>query len=298
MKRLMAALFCFLIPVGVALADGPGPQRKMTDKEASVFRSVRGTIQEALPKAPEGYDFTLRYQSDYDEGMIPEGIKPGEMFQVAYLASYVRNESLSEEETTSYFLDRAKGTPEQQARMAELNAKDAELSTARKNAKDPAEKDRIRAERKAVSAETDKLLEEIVAGYQAWLTSGGTSPAAQEIKTALPAKEITVWVRINQDVSLSDKAVSCAIDGGFPGLEQTDECRSVGSYCITVLVGPFEKVKKISGYTFYQLPKAGLDVPTKVLGMALTFTGPKDKPEIVRDFVRGTDLASLRSLLP
>jgi len=298
MKRLMAALFCLLIPVGVALADGPGPQRKMTDKEASTFNLVRSAIQEALPKAPEGYDFTLRYQSDYDEGMIPEGIKPNEMFQVSYLASYVRDESLIQAETTSYFLDRTKGTPEQQAKMAELNAKDAELSKARKNAKDPAEKDRIRAERKAVSAEIDKLLGEIVAGYQAWLASGGTDAAAQDIKEVLPAKELTIWVRLNQDVSLSDKAVSYAIDGGFPGFEQADECRSYDSYCVTVLVGSFEKVKKISGYTFYQLPEAGADVPTKVLGMALTFTGPKDKPELVRNFVRGTDLESLRNLLP
>jgi hypothetical protein len=298
MKRLMAALFCLFIPVGVALADGPGPQRKMTDKEASVFSSVRSTIQDALPKAPEGYDFTLRYRSDYDEGMIPEGISPNEMFQVSYLASYIRDESLIQGETTSYFLDRTKGTPEQQARMAELNVKDAELSKARKNAKDPAEKDRIRAERKAVSAETDKLLEEIVAGYQAWLASGGTGTAAQDIKKALPAKELTVWVRLNQDVSLSDKAVPCAIGGDFPGFEQTEECQSYDSYCITVFIGPFEKAKKISGYTSYQLPETGLSVPTEVLGMALIFTGPKDKPEIVRDFVRGTDLASLRGLLP
>ena len=298
MKRLLAALFCLLIPSSSAMADGPGPQRKMTDKEAAVFSSVRSAIQDALPKAPQNYVFTLRYQSDYDEGMIPEAIKPNEMFQMAYMAKYTRDEKVREEEQTSYFMDRTKGTPEQQARMAELNAKDAELSQARKNAKDPAEKDKIKAERKALSAETDKLLEEIVAGYQAWLTSGGATTAAKDIKDALPAKELSVWVRINQDVSLTDKALPIAIDGGFPGFEQTDECQSYDSYCITVFIGPFEKAKKISGYTLHQLPETGSGVPTKVIGMALTFTGPKDKPEFVREFVRGTSLASLKSLLP
>ncbi len=218
MKRLLAALFCLLIPSSSAMADGPGPQRKMTDKEASVFSSVRSTIQDALPKAPQDYVFTLNYQSDFDAGMVPEAIKPNEMFQMAYMARYTRDEKVREEEQTAYFVDRTKGTPEQQARMAELNAKDAELSQARKNAKDPAEKDKIKAERKALSAEIDKLLEEIVAGYQAWLTSGGTTTGAKDIKDALPAKELSIWVRINQDVSLTDKALPDCDRWGLPGI--------------------------------------------------------------------------------
>lgn len=298
MKRLLAAAFCLLIPTGSALADGPGPARKMTDAEAAIFSRVRDTIRDALPKAPGGYIFALDYWSDFDAGMVPEGIKPSQMFQMAYMAKYTRDENLREEEMTSYFGDRAKGTPEQQAKMAELNAKDAELSKARKNTKDLAEKDRIRTERKAVSAEIDKLLQEIGAGYQAWLASGGTSQAAEGITKSLPAKELTIWVRLNQDVSLSDKALSSAIEGGIQGFEQTDECQTYDSYCVTVFVGPFGTVKKISGYTLHQLPETDLGVPTKVHGMALTFTGPKDKPEVVREFVRGTNWASLKSLLP
>ena len=298
MKQVLLAVFCLLVSPGFALADGPGPARKMTDSEAAIFSTVRGTIHEALPKAPEGYALSLDYQSDYDAGMLPRDIKPNQMFQMAYMAKYTRDESASEEEMTSYFADRAKGTPEQQAKMAELNAKDAKLLEARRATKDLAEKDRIKAERKAVSTEVDKLLEEIVAGYQEWLGSGGASTAGQDIKKSLPAREIAVWLRLNQGVSLNDNAAPVVIEGGFPALEQTDECQTYDSYCITVFVGPFEKVKKISGYTLYQLPEVDLGVPTKVRGMALTFTGPKVKREIVREFVRGTNLTGLRSLLP
>lgn len=299
MKRLLTALSLILIPASFALADGPGPERKMTAAEASAFNSLRAAIQNALPKVPEGYKFTFEYVSDFGDGMIPEAIKSGAMFQMSYAATYVFDSAIREGKEVSSFMDRAKGTPEQQARLAELNAKDEELGKARDQTRDRAEKDRIRAQRKAISAQQDSLLQEIITQYQAWAAAGGAQALTQSLDKSLPAKELTIRIRVNDDdVSLIDKATPYAIPGVPLAFEQSEGCADYDTYCITVFLGPFEKTRKISEYTSYQLRNAGPGIPTKARGIAVFFGGPKDRPESVRAFVQKTDLGKLKALLP
>jgi hypothetical protein len=298
MKRLLAALFSLFLVSNYAWADGPGPSRKMTDVESASFGKVRAAVQEALPKPPGGYAFALEYQSDFDEGTIPQALAAKDMFRMTYQARYTRDQSGDGQQMMTSLMDRAKGTPEQQAKMAELNARDEQLTETRDKAKSPTEKDRIRTELKAVRAESDKLSDEIAAGYEEWVASGGAANAMQNATSSLPAKELTVRVLINADESLSEKAVPFAMDGGYPAYELPDGCAGTDFYCITVFLGRFEKIKKNAGYTYFQLQNADLGVPTKARGMVVTFTGPKDKPEAVRDFVRGTNWAGLKALLP
>ena len=298
MKRLLTLLFCGLVPAGLALADGPGPSRKMTDAELSAFNHVRSTIQNALPKAPEGYKFTFEYQSDFDEGKVPEAIKPDQMFWMSYVATYTLDRSLRAEREMSTYMDRAKGTPEQQAELAELDAKDAELTKARDRTRDRAEKDKIRAEMKTVNAEAEQLRAEIMTQYQAWLASGGAATTSQNVDKSLPASELSIRVMINQVISLIDKASPFKVEGFPLVFEQSEGCSGSDTYCITVFLGPFEKSKRVSGYTRYEPRETGPGVCTKVRGMALTIGGPKDKLEGVRDFLQKTDLTKLKSLVP
>lgn len=298
MKRLLALVFSLLLPASLAQADGPGPQRKMTDAEAAAFNSLRAAVQEAMPKAPAGYTLAFNYISDFDEGMIPEAIKPGGMFTMAYKAIYTLDSGLGAQQAMAGYMERAKGTPEQQAKLAELDAKEAALSKSRSETRDPARKSEIKAELKAVRDEANELREKVMADYQAWVMSGGANAVAQDAQKSLPAKELSVWVRINDDVSLNDKAVPYAMTGVPLAFEQPEGCEGLGDCCITLFLGATTKVKKISTHTLYQVPTTDLGVATRARGIALTVTGPQDKRESVRDFARQIDLAKLKAVMP
>jgi hypothetical protein len=270
----------------------------MTLAEAAAYNQVRDTLRGALPKAPAGYTFKFSFESDGQEGLLPEGIRAGQMFQAQYTAKYTLEQGMIDRQALSMQMDRTKGTPEQQSRLTALNAKAAELTKTRDTTRDRTEKDRIRAELKDVRAEADKVQAEIMAGIQARLASGAAAQSAQDLDESLPAKELTIRIRVNGDTHLPDQAAPYKIEGIPLAFEQAEGCADYDSYCLTLFLGPFEKVKKISGYTAYNLPEADLGVPTKARGIILTFSGPKDRPGAVRDFVRQTDVAKLKTLLP
>jgi hypothetical protein len=268
----------------------------MTPAEVAAYDQVRGTLRGALPKAPAGY--TLLFITDGEEGRLPEAIQPGQMSRALYTATYTLDQSVIDMQAVSMQMDRTKGTPEQQSRLAALNAKDAELTSARDKTRDRAEKDRIRAELKEVRVEADRVQAEIMAGIQAWLAAGGAAHTTQDLDNSLPAKELTIRICVNDDTHLPDQVAPYKIEGIPLAFEQAEGCQDSNTYCITLFLGPFEKVKKVSGYTGYVLRETDLGVPTKARGIILTFSGPKDRPDAVRDFVRRTDLAKLKTLLP
>lgn len=298
MKRLLSTSFCVLVTVSVAFADGAGPQRKMTGAEATAYGNVTATLQSALPKAPTGYSFGFSRVSDFDEGMVPEALKPTGMFRMVHAATYTLDTSELGEKQRSAIMDRARGTPEQQERMAGLNAKEATLAKARDTSRDPAEKVKIRAELKAVRAEQSKLMDEIVAASQAWVASGGVEAKARSVDEAQPPKEFSITAAINADVNLSDKATPCTITGAPLALDMSDGCPKPGSYCVTVFLGAFDRIKKVSGCTLYQPKRADLGVPTRARTVALTISGPADRAANVREFAGKIDFARLMKLLP
>jgi hypothetical protein len=64
------------------------------------------------------------------------------------------------------------------------------------------------------------------------------------------------------------------------------------------LKSAFEKEKRVSAYTRYNLRNANLGVPTKPRGMAVVVAGPKEKPQSVHDFLGQIDLAKMKAGLP
>jgi hypothetical protein len=297
MRHVLAFAFGCLLPASLALADGVGPQRKMTEAEASTFATVRNTIQSALPAAPSGYTFAFTHVTDFDEGMIAEAIGPGEMFRMSFTAMYAYDDSNAGAQQMAAYMDKASGTPEQQAALAALDAKDSELREARDATRDRAEKDRIREARKAVQAKADSLRATIMTEYQAWLAAGGAAAVAQDREQSLPARELSIRVRINQTVSVPETAPPYPIEGTPLAFEKSDGCEEFEAYCITVLIGPFAKKDKVSGSDRYMLPETAPGVPTKARGIAIMIGGPKDKPEAVREFLRKVDFAKLEALV-
>ena len=298
MKRCLALAMCLLLPAFLALADGDGPTRKMTGPEAAAFNVLKSAFQVALPKTPANYALAIRFGNDAGEIMLPEAIKPDQMARMSFTATYTLSREFQDGQQRASFTDRAKGTPEQQARLAALDAKDAELTRARDKTRDRGEKERIRAELKAVRNEGNKLRDQVMADYQAWVASGGATAALQNADRALPAKELTVRAFVNQEVNPNDKAAPYKLPGFPLAFEQGDGCQDYDTCCITVLLGAFEKEKRVSGYTRYHLLNANLGVPTKPRGMAIVVAGPKEKPQSVRDFLGQIDLAKLKAVLP
>lgn len=242
MKRcLMLTMMCLLLSATLALADGDGPTRKMSGQEAAAFNALKSTFQRALPKTPANYTLAIRYGNDVGEIMLPEAIKPGQMARMSFTANYTLNREYQAVQQRASFTDRAKGTPEQQARLAVLDAKDAELTNARNKTRDRGEKERIRAELKTVRNEGNKLRDQVMADYQAWVASGGATAAIQNADRTLPAKELTIRAFINQEMNLNDKATPYKLPGFPLAFEQKDGCQDYNTCCITVLLGAFER---------------------------------------------------------
>jgi hypothetical protein len=255
-------------------------------------------VQEALPKTPANYALAFSDGSASGELQLPESIKPGQMARLRFFATYTLSQEYRDGQQQNLFMDRAKGTPGQQAQLAALDARDEQLRQAREATRDRGEKDRLRAEQKAVQKEANQLRGQIMEAYTAWVAAGGANAALQDHQQSLPAKELTVRVFVNQEVDLSDKAVPYKL-AGFPlAFEQGEGCRDPGASCISVFLGPFDREKRVSGYTRYNLRDANLGIPTKPRGMVVVVSGPKDKAQTVRDFLSQVNLAKLKGLVP
>jgi hypothetical protein len=298
MKNWLTIGVALLLPASLALADGDGPSRKMTGPEAAAFNALKRSVQEALPKTPANYALAFSDGSASGEVQLPESIKPDQMARLQFSASYTLSQEYRDGQQRTLFTDRAKGTPEQQDRLAALDAKDEQLRQAREATRDRGEKDRLRAEQKTIQKEANRLREQIMEAYTAWVAAGGANAALQDHQQSLPAKELTVRFIVNQEVDLSDKGVPYKL-AGFPlAFEQGEGCRDPGAGCISVFLGSFDREKRVSGYTRYNLRNANLGVPTKPRGMVVVVSGPKDKSQAVRDFLSQVDLAKLEGLLP
>lgn len=283
-----------LIAAGDARADGDGPTRKMTAAEAAAFTALKTAFRGALPPAPAHYALAVTDPGGTAGFEVPQALAPDRAAAMRFAAVYTLSRDYEAGRQQAAFMDRASGTPEQQAKLAALDARDEELTRAR-NAAKGAEKERIRAELKAVQNEANELRDQIMADYQAWVASGGAMQAMQGAGASLPPKELTVRALVNQDVSLPDKAAPYKLAGYPLAFEQQEGCQDPGTFCVTVFLGTYEKEKRVSGYTRFNLRGAGAGVATKARGMALVVAGPQDKAQAVRDFLAKVDIAKLKA---
>jgi hypothetical protein len=295
----LAFAFALLLPASLALADGDGPSRKMTGPEAAAFNALKSAVQASLPRAPANY--ALKFGDGYPSGVLEifASIKPDQMARLQFSATYTLSQEFRDGQQQNLFMDRAKGTPGQQARLAVLDARDEELTQARNATRDRAEKDRIKAEKKAVQGEANALRDQIMAEYTAWVASGGAMEAMQSATQSAPPREFTIRVLVNQDVSVSGAAAPVKIAGAPVALEQSEGCAMGGDNCVTALLGPFKRDGgKRGSHWLYQLHNANLGVPTKPRGMMIVVAGPKQHAQRVRELAAQVDYAKLKALLP
>jgi hypothetical protein len=296
MKNTLARTATLILFASVARADGDGPSRNMNPAEKSAYEAVKKTVRDATSAAPVNY--TVSRGGFDDRNQIFEGTRSDQMFRMSFEIKYTISSEFLERQSTASVMDRTKGTPQQQSRMAELQARNAELRKARDKAKDRDEKDRIRAELKSVRDEENRLTAEIAAQIQSWAAAGGGVTAMQEIGAALPPREFDVRVQINQDVRVGDKARPYPLAGYPMAFEQSEGCPGFGTYCISILLGPFEKGKRAGESTLFTLRNTPLGVPTKPRGLMVVVSGPKEKPEKVKELLGKVDLGMLNALLP
>lgn len=299
MKRCLTILAVLLLPATAALADGDGPDRPLTGSEAAAFAELSRAIRAALPPAPANYALAFDDGSGSGGLRVPQALKGEQMARLRFAATYTLSKEAADAQTRNPFMDRAKGTPEQQARLAALNAKDGELKRRRDATRDRAEKDRIRTELKAVHEEESRVNDQIMADYQAWVESGGAMAAMQSATQSLPAKEFTIRVVVNQDVSVSGAAAPLKLAGLPLAFEQSAGCEKYDDACVTVLLGQFDKDKEKRGsHWLYTLHPANLGVVTKPRGLMLVVAGPKQHAQRVRELAALVDFARLKALLP
>src|SRR5512139_520803 len=98
----------------------------------------------------------------------------------------------------------------------------------------------------------------------------------QSAAQSLPAKEFTIRVVVNQDVSVNGAAAPVKLAGAPLAFEQSDGCEKHDDACITVLLGQFDKDKEKRGsHWLYKLHPANLGVVTKPRGMVIVVAGPR-----------------------
>jgi len=294
MKIGLARTATLLLFASIARADGDGPSREMNPAEKSAYAIVKKTVRDATSSPLENY--SISRGGFEDRTQVSEGMKADQMLRMSFEIKYTISPEFMEKQSTASVVGRTKGTPQQQSKMAELQARNAELKKARDKAKDRDEKDRVRAELKGVRDEENRLTAEIVAQIQSWAAAGGGVPAMQEISAALPPRELDVRVQINQDVRIGDKARPYPLAGYPMAFEQG--CTDAGSYCVSVLLGPFEKAKRAGESMLFTLRNTPLGVPTKPRGLVVVVSGPKGNPEKVAEVLGKVDLEKLSALLP
>jgi hypothetical protein len=298
MRRLVLLACCLLFPTAAALADGIGPQRKMTEPEAASLKLLQAILRSSLPAAPQDYKLDFIWVSDLDEGMMPQEMPAGEAMHMLFRANYVWQDPSTEQQDQQAMIQRTKGTPEQQARMDALNAREAELTQARDRSRNPEEKARLRAQRKAVNAQIDSLQQEIMDGLQKWLASGGPAKDMEAKEKAKPAREIVVEFTANGDAFIPEAATAFTIEGIPLAFESDEGSGEYGKHKIQFLLGgPFQKDAKISGSWRYRPPSKAA-VATKAVSLAVCISGQADKPDEVRKLCRQIDSSKLKAMFP
>lgn len=295
MRQLFLVVFLTLSCVAVALADGDTTTRKMKGPEAAAFSKLQTSVKAVLPRTLPNYSVTF---SGFDLTEVPEYLSPDQMASMQFKARYTLNAGVSEAGQRGALEDMMKGTPEQQARRATLNDRSEKLKKARKSARSQGEKDQIRSELKKISTEESAIDEQIMASLQANLSIGATGSAIQNITNAAPVKELSVQVMVNKPVDVYDIAQPYPVPGAPLTFVQNEHCPDGASYCITTLLGNFDKSRPTDMSTRYTPKNVKLGIPTKARAMAVVVIGNGDKPESAKDLLRKIDLAKLMALLP
>lgn len=205
MKRFLLSIALLLLSASPVLADGDCPDRPATQQERAEFQAMYSAARAAVPPAPA--DWTMTDETPAKLGTVvpncPGGPHDRPMYyQLRFKYAYSAEASARQDQEAVGAA--MKGTPEQQAKIAELDRKIAgleEQKQAARKSRDAAEKERVRQELKAANRERDAITDEIMNAYTQRAMSGQMAadmsknkPAARTAECVIKVNDKHAWI--------------------------------------------------------------------------------------------------------
>lgn len=208
MQKMILIVLLMVMAVSPVFASSDGPKRPANQQERAAFQSVYSAAKAAVPAAPTDWD--VKDETDVGEGeSLPEGRFDTPVFywiKFKYTYSYEASDRADQNAVSNAM----KGTPEQQARLAELDRKIEALDNAKKEARknrDSAEKNRIRGEVSAAKKERDKIKDVISDAYVQRAMSGqvvADKPDRMDAELIIKVNEKHAWIPVrDQPMSIA-----------------------------------------------------------------------------------------------
>jgi len=196
-----------ILSISSVFADGDCPERPANQQELAAFQAVYSAVKAAIPSAPK--DWVLKDETDEHVGTtIPycaDGPKDSPKYY-RFVFKYHYSDEASDRADQAAVGNALKGTPEQQARITELDGKIIQLNKRKKEARESGtaeEKNRIKEELKTVEKERSNLNKEITDAYVKRAMSGqlasdmdSNKPAGKEAQLIIKVNERRAWIPV------------------------------------------------------------------------------------------------------
>jgi hypothetical protein len=242
MHRYILGIMLTFLAATPVLADGDCPDRPATQQERAAIAAMYGAAKAALPPAP--VDWLLKDETDGKLGTTVPACPGGKNDQPVHYRlrfRYAYSSEAAAREDKGVVESALKGTPAQQAKLAELGRKIDELEEQKKTARksgDAGEKERVKKELKTAEKERDRITDEISEAYVQKAMSGQIAadmsrnkPASREAELIIKANERVAWV------PATDQPVS------IPGAPIAYWFKSDTGGRLVILLGPWDARK-------------------------------------------------------
>ncbi len=241
MQKMILIVLLLVTMVSPVFGDGGCPERPANQQELAAFQSAYSAAKAALPPAPK--DWVMKDDTEAGLGTsVPKCPKSSNDTPIFYWLKfkYAYSDEASDRADQNAFNDAMKGTPEQQAKLAELDRKIEALENAKKEARknnDSAEKNRIKEEVSAAKGERSKIKTEISNAYVQRAMSGQLSQDMDKTKPGRKDAELIIKVNENHAwIPVRDKPVSIA------GASQAYWCKGdKNGGRLVILLGAWDK---------------------------------------------------------
>jgi len=242
MQKKILMVLLFVTTVSPVFADGGDCiNRPANQQELAAFQSAYSAAKASVPSAPK--DWVMKDETEAGLGTtVPKCPKSSNDTPIYYWLkfTYAYSTEASDRADQNAVSDAMKGTPEQQAKLAELDRKIDALENAKKEARknsDADEKKRIKEEVSAAKKERNKIKTELNDAYVQRAMSGQLSQDMD--KTKPDRKDAELIIKVNENhasIPVRDQPVSIA------GASQAYWCKGDNNGGrLVILLGAWDK---------------------------------------------------------
>ena len=278
MQRFMMSIMLLALSASPVQADGDCPDRPAPQQERAAYQALSGAAKAAVPPAPA--DWVLTDETPGKPGTtVPDcpGGPHDRPMTYALRFTYAFSAEASQRMDQGAVGAALKGTPEQQAKMVELDRKIAgleEQKQAARKSRDAAEKERVRQELKTARKERNKITDEITNAYVQQSMSGQL--AAEMNKNKPVVREAQLVIKVNEQyawIPAKDQPVS------IPGVPISYWFKSDTGGRLVMLLGPWDNQT-------FKMNLAATPVKTRPQGMVIEITGDRQMAESLARQIR------------